>query len=279
MKGTEHEPDCSSDTRAARSARAHAAVHVRFAGAVDLDRASCHGRRRVESRAQPLPVRSAVRSTSADKASALQFAARMAWRKSRSSAPCAGCANTAPRCTSSRPGSARFPESMGLRFPPIAETHVLAIRLMENAGWLKIDTYLDSAKVADYDAVILPGGCWNPDFLRADKHAQDFTRDMHAAGKPTCGICHGPWVMVSARMLRGKKGDGRLEHPDRSRERRGRRGRRTLRGRRQPDHGALPLRPASHDQRAGETTRERGLTHRANGCSDGNRAGQATSAA
>jgi protease I len=84
-----------------------------------------------------------------------------------------------------------FPESLGLRFPPIAETHVLAVRLMENA--------------ADYDAVILPGGCWNPDFLRADKHAQDFTRDMHAAGKPTCGICHGPWVMVSARMLRGKR--------------------------------------------------------------------------
>jgi protease I len=76
---------------------------------------------------------------------------------------------------------------------------------MENAGWLKIDTYLENAKVADYDAVILPGGCWNPDFLRADRHAQDFTRDMHAAGKPTCGICHGPWVMVSARMLRGKR--------------------------------------------------------------------------
>ncbi len=76
---------------------------------------------------------------------------------------------------------------------------------MENAGWLKIDCYLDEAKVADYDAVILPGGCWNPDFLRADKDAQNFTRDMHAAGKPTCGICHGPWVMVSAKMLKGKK--------------------------------------------------------------------------
>jgi protease I len=98
-----------------------------------------------------------------------------------------------------------FPESFGLRFPPIAETHVLSVRLMENAGWLPIDTYLENAKVADYDAVILPGGCWNPDFLRADKNAQDFTRDMHAAGKPTCGICHGPWVMVSAKMLKGKK--------------------------------------------------------------------------
>jgi protease I len=98
-----------------------------------------------------------------------------------------------------------FPESFGLRFPPIAQTHVLSVRLMENAGWLPIDTYLDEAKVADYDAVILPGGCWNPDFLRADVNAQAFTRDMHAAGKPTCGICHGPWVMVSAKMLQGKK--------------------------------------------------------------------------
>jgi protease I len=98
-----------------------------------------------------------------------------------------------------------FPESLGLRFPPMSKTHVLAIRLMENAGWLPIDCYLDEAKVADYDAVILPGGCWNPDFLRADKDAQNFTRDMHAAGKPTCGICHGPWVMVSAKMLKGKK--------------------------------------------------------------------------
>lgn len=98
-----------------------------------------------------------------------------------------------------------FPPSLGLRFPAIAETHVLTVRLMENAGWLPIDCYLDKAKVADYDAVILPGGCWNPDFLRADKHAQAFTRDMHAAGKPTCGICHGPWVMVSARMLKGRR--------------------------------------------------------------------------
>jgi protease I len=98
-----------------------------------------------------------------------------------------------------------FPESLGLRFPPIAQTHVMTVRLMENAGWVPIDTYLGDARVADYDAVILPGGCWNPDFLRADAHAQAFTREMHAAGKPTCAICHGAWVMVSARMLKGRK--------------------------------------------------------------------------
>lgn len=98
-----------------------------------------------------------------------------------------------------------FPQTLGLRFPAQAQTHVLAVRLMENAGWLPIDTYMHEAKVADYDAMILPGGCWNPDALRADKDAQAFTRDMHAAGKPTCGICHGQWVMVSARMLKGKR--------------------------------------------------------------------------
>jgi len=98
-----------------------------------------------------------------------------------------------------------FPASMGLRFPEQAQTHVLAVRLMENAGWLPIDRYVDQVGAGDYDAVIVPGGCWNPDFLRADKFAQDFTRAMHATGKPTCAICHGAWVMVSARMLKGRK--------------------------------------------------------------------------
>jgi protease I len=95
--------------------------------------------------------------------------------------------------------------TLGVKIPPIAETHVLAIRLMENAGWLKIDQYLETAKPEDYDAVIVPGGCWNPDFLRADKNAHAFLRAMYAAGKPTCGICHGPWVMISAGMLKGKR--------------------------------------------------------------------------
>ena len=103
------------------------------------------------------------------------------------------------------PRIGEFPPTLGLRFPPISKTHVLAIRLMENAGWLKIDKYMDEAIVADYDALILPGGCWNPDALRADKNATDFVRDMHAAGKPTCAICHGQWVMISAKILKGKR--------------------------------------------------------------------------
>jgi len=103
------------------------------------------------------------------------------------------------------PRIGEFHPTLGLRFPPLCATHVLAIRLMENAGWIKIDRFLDEAKADDYDAVLVPGGCWNPDFLRNDKHAQELLRVMHRAGKPTCAICHGQWVMVSADMLRGKK--------------------------------------------------------------------------
>src|SRR5262249_39213729 len=98
-----------------------------------------------------------------------------------------------------------FHPTLGLRFPPQCATHVLAIRLMENAGWLKIERYTDEAKVADYDAVLLPGGCWNPDALRMDKHAVAFVRAMLEAGKPTTAICHGQWVMVSAGILKGRR--------------------------------------------------------------------------
>ena len=103
------------------------------------------------------------------------------------------------------PRIGEFHPTLGLRFPPMTKTHVLAIRLMENAGWLKIDRYTDEADAKDYDAVILPGGCWNPDALRMDKDAIAFVTAMHAKGKATCAICHGQWVLVSAGLLPGKK--------------------------------------------------------------------------
>ena len=89
------------------------------------------------------------------------------------------------------PKIGEFPPSLGLRFPAIAATHVMAIRLMENAGWLKIDCYLEDATVAAYDAVILPGGCWHPDFLRAHVTAQHFTR-LPPPPFPTARACRRP---------------------------------------------------------------------------------------
>ena len=103
------------------------------------------------------------------------------------------------------PKAGQLPPGYGVKMPEQALTHVLCIRLMENAGWLKIDQYLETANPADYDAVILPGGCWNPDFLRIDKNAHAFCRALDAAGKPVSAICHGPWILVSAKMLKGRK--------------------------------------------------------------------------
>ena len=113
------------------------------------------------------------------------------------------------------PRIGEFHPTLGLRFPPLCATHVLAIRLMENAGWIKIDRHLDEAKVADYDACIFPGGCWNPDALRADKRAQAFVRGMWEAGKPTCAICPGLWVWVRAAIVRGRTATAVWNiHPD-----------------------------------------------------------------
>jgi protease I len=113
------------------------------------------------------------------------------------------------------PRIGEFHPTLGLRFPPLCATHVLAIRLMENAGWIKIDRYLDEVKVADYDACLFPGGCWNPDALRADPRAQAFVRGMLEAGKPTTAICHGQWVMVSAGILKGRRATAVWNiHPD-----------------------------------------------------------------
>ena len=113
------------------------------------------------------------------------------------------------------PRIGEFHPTLGLRFPTQCATHVLAIRLMENAGWIRIDRHLDEVTAADYDACIFPGGCWNPDALRADPRAQEFVRAMFQAGKPTCGICHGQWVMVSAGILRGRRATAVWNiHPD-----------------------------------------------------------------
>src|SRR5438105_5626112 len=102
------------------------------------------------------------------------------------------------------PKGGPLPPSYGVRMPPQAETHVLAIRLMENAGWLKIDQYLETARAGDYDAVILPGGCWNLDFLRADKDALTFLQAMYNVRKPVCGICTGPSLLISNGLINGQ---------------------------------------------------------------------------
>lgn len=62
----------------------------------------------------------------------------------------------------------------------------------------------DDLDVANYDLVVLTGGHEAPDRVRQDQRAKDFVAGMAAAGKIVAGLCHGPWIMASARILRGR---------------------------------------------------------------------------
>ncbi len=79
-------------------------------------------------------------------------------------------------------------------------------------GWIKgnwaddfaVDVPLESANPDEYDALLLPGGTINPDRLRRVPQAVQFVRTFFEAGKPIGAICHGPWMLVEADVLRGR---------------------------------------------------------------------------
>lgn len=69
-----------------------------------------------------------------------------------------------------------------------------------------VDKTLDTASSDDYDALVLPGGAINADHLRIVPKARDFVRKiMDEQDKPTAVICHGPWLLVSSHLVRGKR--------------------------------------------------------------------------
>ena len=69
----------------------------------------------------------------------------------------------------------------------------------------KSDKKLDEARADEFDALLLPGGALNADALRMEKKAQEFAQAIDRAGKPIALICHGPWLLVSAGLVRGHK--------------------------------------------------------------------------
>src|SRR5438309_9148032 len=70
---------------------------------------------------------------------------------------------------------------------------------------VKVDKTVEEVSVDDYDALFIPGGVGNPDQLRGDENAVNFVRGFAESGKPIAAICHGPWVLVEAGVVRGKK--------------------------------------------------------------------------
>jgi protease I len=70
---------------------------------------------------------------------------------------------------------------------------------------VKVDRTLDDARPDDYSALVLPGGVANPDQLRTVEKAVAFTRHFFEAKKPVAAICHGPWTLVEANVVKGRE--------------------------------------------------------------------------
>ena len=76
---------------------------------------------------------------------------------------------------------------------------------IEKRDMFRVDALVSDADPADYDGLVLPGGVMNPDKLRADEDAVAFARSFMEARKPVAAICHGPWTLVEAGVVEGRR--------------------------------------------------------------------------
>ena len=81
---------------------------------------------------------------------------------------------------------------------------VQAFNHLDKADTFPVDRTVGDVSSSDYDGLVLPGGVANPDFLRADEDAVAFVRAFFEQAKPVGVICHGPWTLVEADVVRGR---------------------------------------------------------------------------
>ncbi len=94
-----------------------------------------------------------------------------------------------------------------------AKTELISIKPGEIQGFnhfdpgdkIKVDKLIEEVDASDYDALLIPGGVGNPDQLRGDENMVSFVREFFEQGKPVAAICHGPWVLVEAGVVKGRK--------------------------------------------------------------------------
>ncbi|MFI0445258.1 type 1 glutamine amidotransferase domain-containing protein [Actinomadura sp. 6N118] len=79
-----------------------------------------------------------------------------------------------------------------------------AFEHLDKADTFAVDTTVDVSRPQEFDALVLPGGVANPDFLRMHKNAVAFTKAFFDAGKPVAAICHAPWTLIEADVVRGR---------------------------------------------------------------------------
>jgi protease I len=87
----------------------------------------------------------------------------------------------------------------------IVSNHDGTIKGKEDKDTAQVDMTLDTARPDDFGALMLPGGVKNPDTLRQDERAAPFVRHFFDAGKPIAAICHAPWLLIEADVVRGRR--------------------------------------------------------------------------
>lgn len=82
------------------------------------------------------------------------------------------------------------------------------VRGWDESDWgneFKVDAPLSDVKPEEFDGLLLPGGVKNPDTLRMDGEAVEFVREFFNSGKPVAAICHGPWTLINAGVVQGRR--------------------------------------------------------------------------
>ncbi len=96
-----------------------------------------------------------------------------------------------------------------------AQVEIVSLKDGEIKGWsdgswgksIDVDKTVDAIKADDYDGLVLPGGVINPDLLRKNDRAVEFVREFFTGEKqkPVAAICHGPWTLINAKVIEGRK--------------------------------------------------------------------------
>lgn len=86
----------------------------------------------------------------------------------------------------------------------LKEGQIQGMNHADKGDLFDVDLALEDARAEEFDALMLPGGLMNPDTLRSTPKALEFTKAFFEAGKPVAAICHGPWVLIDAELVKGR---------------------------------------------------------------------------
>jgi protease I len=92
--------------------------------------------------------------------------------------------------------------------PDWIKDRVMEVQFLKPSVWLPVTKTISQAKVSDYCAVLIPGGAWNPIIMRTDEKILNFIKAAKKANKLIAAICHGPQVLISAKLVKGKEVTG-----------------------------------------------------------------------